>query len=257
MTIVKVTEESIEDAIKSVKRAVTELRETSEDLYVVITASHNWPYCLHRFVDHLISIQREIEKTENVTAEIQKRAEKLLNKTQDYLHGIQTSSLEQGETNDNVNAELHGDNDSSDEPTAGEYNRGHISIDETLAGASEDEREIYNNANLKKGNINGRDCLIRTDLNTDPSTLEGLHNLILMSNGNAPWINGEPVDLHHIGQQMNSPLAELKIQEHRGAGNDAILHNKSRPSEINRSEFIKERRAYWQARARSLGFRRK
>lgn len=51
-----------------------------------------------------------------------------------------------------------------------------------------------------------------------------------------------------IGQKPDSPLAELTMEEHRGAGNDTILHDKTKETEIDRNEFGKERREHWKDR---------
>ena len=61
--------------------------------------------------------------------------------------------------------------------------------------------------------------------------------------------DGKPLELHHIGQKPDSPLAELTRDEHRGKGNDAILHDKTKPSEIDRQEFGAEQDRYWKERA--------
>ena len=57
------------------------------------------------------------------------------------------------------------------------------------------------------------------------------------------------MELHHIGQSMDPPLAELTPEEHRGKENFSVLHDLTRDSEINRPEFDKEKDHYWRARA--------
>ena len=59
--------------------------------------------------------------------------------------------------------------------------------------------------------------------------------------------NGDPYELHHIGQQQDSPFAELTWQQHMGDGNNAILHPQ-RESEIDRQQFDHEKAAHWMAR---------
>ena len=61
--------------------------------------------------------------------------------------------------------------------------------------------------------------------------------------------DGEPIELHHIGQKANGPLAELTQDEHRGKGNDGILHDKNKETEIDREEFRKERNVHWKERS--------
>ena len=111
------------------------------------------------------------------------------------------------------------------------------------------EAEIYSKAGLKEGTVNGRMALLRTDIDLRQKDEFGLTNLERMKNGNPPLaINGEIIELHHIGQKPDSPFAELTRTEHRGKGNDTILHNKTKESEIDRNAFQKERQAHWQNR---------
>ena len=118
---------------------------------------------------------------------------------------------------------------------------------------SEAEAKIYENANLEPAEVNGKDALIRTDIDYDQKDAMGTTNLDRMKLGRAPLdANGKPIELHHIGQKQDSPLAELTSAEHRGNGNDNVLHNKQKESEINREDFDKERKDYWKARAEQI-----
>ncbi|MFM0741588.1 HNH/ENDO VII family nuclease [Paraburkholderia xenovorans] len=118
---------------------------------------------------------------------------------------------------------------------------------------SEAEGQIYGNANLEATKVNGKDALIRTDIDYDKVDLFGMTNLERMQDGRAPLdASGRPIELHHIGQKQDSPLAELTCAEHRGNGNDNVLHNKLKESEINREDFGKERQEYWKARAEQI-----
>ena len=115
---------------------------------------------------------------------------------------------------------------------------------------SEAEAQIYSDANLEPATINDKDALIRTDIDYGQTDLFGNTNLERMKEGKAPLdSNNKPIELHHIGQKQDSSLAELTITEHRGVGNDNVLHNKLKESEINREDFGKERAEYWKARA--------
>ena len=112
------------------------------------------------------------------------------------------------------------------------------------------EAEIYIKAGLKEAEINGKKCLIRSDIDMDQKDEDGITNRERMERGLPPITkNGEKVELHHIGQKPDSPLAELTTEEHRGVGNDAILHDKQKESEIDRNEFAKERKEHWKNRA--------
>lgn len=116
------------------------------------------------------------------------------------------------------------------------------------------EAEIYMKANLKEVGINGKKCLIREDIDLDQVDEDGISNRDRMERGQAPLTkDGEKVELHHIGQKQSSPLAELTMEEHRGVGNDTILHDKTKESEIDRKAFAKERSDHWKDRASDAG----
>ncbi len=115
---------------------------------------------------------------------------------------------------------------------------------------TKEEADIYKNCDLKEEKIEGKTCLIRNDLDMEQKDEFGRTNRERMENGNAPISrDGETVELHHIGQKPDSPLAELKTSEHRGKGVDSILHDKTKETEIDRNEFAKERSSHWKKRA--------
>lgn len=119
---------------------------------------------------------------------------------------------------------------------------------------SMEEYEIYKKAELVEAEINGKKCLIHTDIDWDQKDAMGRTNRERAEQGLSP-INkdGKVIELHHIGQHSDSPLAELTTEEHRGKGNDTILHNKTKESEIDRQVFAKERNDHWEARASEGG----
>lgn len=130
-----------------------------------------------------------------------------------------------------------------------------IGVPDTIIDSigSEEEAKLYEDAGLKPAIINDKDTLIRTDIDYDQKDVFGKTNLERMEAGRAPLDkDGRPIELHHIGQKSDSPLAELTGSEHRGKGNDNILHDKQKESEINRQDFDKERRCYWKARAEQI-----
>lgn len=115
---------------------------------------------------------------------------------------------------------------------------------------SEAEAKIYEDAGLEHKEVNGKDALVRNDINYDQKDVFGDSNLERMKQGKPPLDqNGKPVELHHVGQKPDSTLAELTGSEHRSNGNDNVLHDKLKESEINRDDFGRERKEYWQARA--------
>lgn len=126
--------------------------------------------------------------------------------------------------------------------------------DEILdAIGSWEEAEIYMKAGLKEVEINGKKCLIRDDIDLDQEDEDGITNRERMERGRPPITkDGEEVELHHIGQKQNSPLAELTMEQHRGVGNDTILHDKTKETKIDRNEFGKERHDHWKDRVESM-----
>lgn len=112
------------------------------------------------------------------------------------------------------------------------------------------EYEIYKNAGLVEAEINGKKCLIRNDIDWNQKDAMGRTNKERVEQGLSP-INkdGKVIELHHIGQHADSPLAELTSEEHRGKGNDTILHDKTKETEIDRQAFAEERSEHWAARA--------
>ena len=109
---------------------------------------------------------------------------------------------------------------------------------------------MYKKAGLEEREINGKPCLIRDDLDLEQKDEFGRTNKERMENGLAPLDkNGKPIELHHIGQKSDSPLAELTQEEHRGKGNDGILHDKNKDTEIDRIAFREEKEEHWKTRA--------
>lgn len=128
------------------------------------------------------------------------------------------------------------------------------------------EAQVYIDAGLKE--VNGN--LERTDIDWDAKIPEnkiermrslygdevadkwaGKTNIDLIREGKAPYgPDGEQINLHHVGQKPDSPLAELCYTEHKQ--NDVILHDKLKSSEIERPVFRTERKQYWQERYESL-----
>lgn len=119
---------------------------------------------------------------------------------------------------------------------------------------SMEEYEIYKNADLVEAEIDGKKCLIRNDIDWEQKDAMGRTNKERAELGLSP-INkdGKVIELHHIGQHSDSPLAELTPDEHRGKGNDTILHDKTKESEIDRQAFALERSSHWEARANEGG----
>lgn len=122
------------------------------------------------------------------------------------------------------------------------------------------EARIYRNARLVETNIGGRSALVRTDINwfqVDDNGLTNLQRINRVSPEGRPSPlspiapDGQTVELHHIGQRRDSPLAELTTSEHRQGGNDTILHDKNITSDTHGpgNNWDAERQEYWKNRA--------
>lgn len=121
--------------------------------------------------------------------------------------------------------------------------------------SSVEELEVYQKANLKEEKIDGRTCLVRDDIDmdyVDPKT--GKTNKELMKMGRAPYDakTGEKIELHHIGQDYDSPLAELTENSEHGDYYSA-LHTKEGESWRNDTHKCNhynkvERPNHWRSR---------
>ena len=59
--------------------------------------------------------------------------------------------------------------------------------------------------------------------------------------------DGTAVEIHHVGQSSDGPYLEMHRSNHRGKGNYKENHpNADASTQIDRKEFNKQRRYYWQ-----------
>ena len=132
---------------------------------------------------------------------------------------------------------------------------------------SREEAEVYIGAGLVERRIGDRAALVRTDIDwrafncrqewlkqrfADWDKWQDYNNADLIGEGWPPRdSNGDPYELHHIGQRQDSPFAELTWQEHMGGGNNVILHP-NRESAIDRQQFDDEKSRYWQDRFKAF-----
>jgi hypothetical protein len=120
---------------------------------------------------------------------------------------------------------------------------------------TEKELDVYKDEGLEEGKVNDRTVLKDNSIDPDLKDSKGRTNLERMEQGLAPLDeNGKPYNLHHIGQQADSPLAELKDITHKK--NDAVLHDKTKPTKVHNENsevnWDKERSDYWKARAEEI-----
>ena len=119
--------------------------------------------------------------------------------------------------------------------------------------------EILKNAGLIEVKINGRKCLIKENIDIDYTDEDGVSNRNRITRGLAPLDSktGKPLELHHLGQKADSPLAELTEEEHRtgeyedGKKNQSLWHDNTVETEVHGegSNWDQERRTHWKARA--------
>ena len=171
--------------------------------------------------------------------------------------------LSKEESDVNINKEKANIEEQKDDSNYGENFKEKVQIetgwsDEIInAIGSLEEYDIYKNAGLVEDEIGGKECLIRSDIDWKQKDALGRTNRERAEQGLSP-INkdGKSIELHHIGQHADSPLAELTQEEHRGKGNDTILHNKTKESEIDRQAFARERSSHWEARVNEGSYER-
>lgn len=208
-----------------------------------------------------------IKETKEITANYIENAEKLKSVVSEKLQDIKSMSpeqlREQMEKNLSENqSETSKEADDGTTAKEGLSDEQKQRIKEETCWSDEiidsigswEEYEIYKKAGLVEAEIGGKKCLIRTDIDWNQKDAFGRTNKERAEQGLSPLDkNGKPIELHHIGQHADSPLAELTQEEHRGKGNDGILHNKNIDSEIDRTAFANERSQHWQARVNEGG----
>lgn len=195
------------------------------------------------------------ESSENLMEETEPSDEsELVEKESDESTELDNSDSQETEINDNYSSE----SDMDAETVRAEINEKSNYSDEVNEKISSvEELEVYQKANLKEENVDGRACLVRDDIDmeyVDPKS--GMTNQELMEKGRAPYDakTGERIELHHVGQDYDSPLAELTEDSEHGDYYSA-LHTKEGESWRNDSQKNNhynnvERPEHWKARAK-------
>lgn len=120
---------------------------------------------------------------------------------------------------------------------------------------TKEEAQVYIDAGLVEGEVNDKLALLQPKIDgkacNEPKWPDW-NNKDLAEEGYPPRDKkGRPYELHHIGQNPDSPLAELTYEQHHSDGNFKILHTFDESS-IDRVLFNKERKEYWSERSKSL-----
>lgn len=120
---------------------------------------------------------------------------------------------------------------------------------------SMEQYEICKSAGLTTKMINGKTALVRKIDLDYVDEITGKTNLQLMQEGYAPMDpTGTKYQLHHIGQNNDSPLAVLTQAEHTGNGNDPIWHTLTEGFDNPSSQpgWSKIREQFWKDYAKQV-----
>ena len=125
-----------------------------------------------------------------------------------------------------------------------------------------EQYELLRSAGLHEERICGRLCLVKDHIDADYVFVAEngvrISNREQMQKGNSPRdaATGKPIELHHLGQDANSPFVELTPEEHRLNGNSSVLHSNAKPSWRNdlkkEKQFKKQREVYWKIRETTM-----
>lgn len=125
-----------------------------------------------------------------------------------------------------------------------------INLDgEAVAEVPLAEKQLYDSIGLEMNQVNGKDILVRNDIDPNIVDARGRTNMERMESGRSPLDGtGKEIELHHVRQNPDGCLAELTNAEH--SGNYKMLHpDLDSPSAIDRAEFAKVRAEHWKERA--------
>lgn len=200
---------------------------------------------------------------ENDTSELGESSENLMEESTSDESELVEKEFDDSNVESSQNTETTDNIDTSESEVNAEAIRAEIDeksdysseVDEKISSVK--ELEVYQKANLKEENIDGRTCLVRDNIDmeyVDPKS--GMTNQELMAKGRAPYDakTGERIELHHIGQDYDSPLAELTENSEHGDYYSA-LHTKEGESWRNDSQKNNhynnvERPNHWKSRVK-------
>ena len=121
-----------------------------------------------------------------------------------------------------------------------------------------EQYELLRSEGLHEERICGRLCLVKDHIDADYVFVAEngmrISNREQMQKGNSPRdaATGKPIELHHLGQDANSPFVELTPEEHRLSGNYSIWHANGKNSWRNKLNaekgYNRERIKHWNER---------
>lgn len=109
---------------------------------------------------------------------------------------------------------------------------------------------------LRNGMIDGKASLIK-DIDLDSPIDEfGLTNRMRIAEGKSPidLLSGETYELHHLGQEIDSPLVMLTTSEHRLGDNYGLWHEIGLTSDVHADnlQWQKQVRAFWRQYVKAI-----
>ena len=100
--------------------------------------------------------------------------------------------------------------------------------------------------NFRNKDVYQNDSLI----DPNATNANGVTNKELMKSGNAPYgPDGNRINLHHIDQTDNGPMAELSQTYHQQDYNDLHTNTGKSASSIDRGRFKYWKKKYWENRS--------
>lgn len=113
---------------------------------------------------------------------------------------------------------------------------------------SMDEYQIYRKANLIPTKLPDGTLAFLREIDWDLADDKGRTNIQRIADRLAPIDStGRPYELHHIGQQADSPLAILAYEEHHSKGNYGILHWAKEGKNVAEAEWATQKKEFWDA----------
>lgn len=142
------------------------------------------------------------------------------------------------------------------------FRRGIKTLKKTPVGIVDNAADVQRITRRKTGlkywkhevQFEGNRVFQRDDL-IDPRKVDkdGLTNLERMKRGKAPiGPDGRPIQLHHMTQRHNGPIAEITESMHKKHFGVLHINRGEIPSGINRRAFDKWRKKYWRQRAKDF-----
>ena len=127
------------------------------------------------------------------------------------------------------------------------FRKGKVPLDFIKNFHSIDEYNIYKNSGLQINRVNGKYAYTqKIDWDFIGNIEDGKTNAQRVNEGLSPLdITGKPYEVHHVGQEADSPFAILTHSQHHD--NYGVLHANTGTSEskIDRNIFEKEKDDFW------------